>query len=405
MWAAAQREHVAQHPVLDVQCVQTYLRQHHTAVTNLRGLVTSPSLVDARGAVGPDFATQALLGPGPSVQLHNLDSGQLLRQWALPDVSSPFRPEQSWGWPAGSYVVLPFGNRWHTLRHSPARKAQPSGLVFLDTETGGAGVWHLPTAQLGHTWAFSHFCPGRGMVLVQHSSSAGQPLFSVFTSQGVLIQHMVQHGIAPLTERCWAPGRGNMIAFRDSAQSMFLWPLTADAVLQEAQTGHGCHIAWGTPFSGRLIALSHEGVVTVVSLGLPVQVLSHRLPGSILELGWGIRLVCFEGNMAELHIHSLQGTCLTIERVIGLRSACYSQSALQMSSCGELCAGVTAIEGARGWVRHQLFIVQLTTGHLVQLPVQDTSGVARWHWRWAEDSSALLVTQLLGCSQLFRLAE
>ena len=410
MQAAAHREHQAHHPVLHVPSVQTYLQQHHAALASLRaGSMTSPPLNNACGAVASDFATQAVLGPGPSVQLRSLEGGQLLRQWALPDVPSPFCPEHTWGWLTATQLVLPFGGRWFFLRADARRRSERSGLTFLDTETGRTEVWSLPPAA---TWAGCLFCPSRGLVLVEHYTAKdvanfGQHDFLVFSGRGRLVQHMLQSAMAPIIQYCWAPLGGDVIAFATYRTSMYLWQFgAARPILQLAHPGDGCFsIAWRTPFSGCLMALSEDGTLRLVSVGGPVQTLSHTMKSSNSRLGWGVRLACFEESTSELHIHSLQGTCLTMERAVALRDGCHTESTLQVSSCGELCAGVTALDGAGGWHSRQLFIVQLTTGLLVNLPVQITpdSDVARWHLRWAENSSALLVTQALGGSQLFEI--
>ena len=302
--AAAQREHVAHHPVLEAPSVQTYLRRHLDALANLRaGLVTSPPLVDARGAVGPDLATQALLGPGPSVQLCSLETGQLLRQWALPDVPSPCCPEHTWGWPAGSHVVLLFGGRWLVPGDEIARGSVLSGLVFLNTDTGCVDVWQLPVqGPQDYIWALIHSCPGKGLVFVQHGSGGGQDVYSVFTSQGALVGRTMHTTLHLARHDCWAPGQGGVLVFTDASKIVFM---CTDIPLQQVHTGGQCYIAWGHPFCATMLALSQDDTVTLVNVGGPAQVSLHELSG-VGEFGWGVRLLCF-GCTSELQKRSLQG--------------------------------------------------------------------------------------------------
>ena len=103
------------------------------------------------------------------------------------------------------------------------------------------------------------------------------------------------------------------------------------------------------------------------------------------------------------HTNSVEHTWLTPERTIPLRCGCMCQSALEVSSCGALVAGVTSV----GSVAHsfQLFIFQLATGSMHQQPLHASldaeGGELKLHW--AQDASALLVCSALGRRQLFRL--
>ena len=431
--AAAAHEYTALHPVQQVASVRAYHEQRHALLQNvLHGTPSTVfihSLGSSVGMLSPDFTAAAQLRRvDEAVLLSIVDkaSDSVLREWTLPNVPGPWSNSGDWGWTADEgHLMLPWGRGGE----------EGCGFVALDAQTGASTLVSLP-ADPDRPAVFKFWlCDASGSVAVCYLHAASGLTVSVFDRSGA------QTASSPWPDcdvQCviWGPG-GKALALQ-SEGSLWLWDLAVSAPVRVGSRAASV-LAWAAPHLGKVVfqqaslSASEASVRFASTSGHLTQACALRgLAGSIVSLAWGTRLAVLMSDddplWAALQVFDLQCTgAFAVANVAAWVASCACVG-LALSSDGELLAAVSSVEvpdedfaysdedyahsddesACRPSCPHtrralQLMVMHLSSGRLNQWPLWEPLTLGGdLHLRWAMDCTAVLVTEELGHSVLFR---
>ena len=408
--AAAQREHVQHHPVLQAPCVRAYLAQRHRTRANIASATCTRQLLPGvPDATSPDLTLYTTLGPESTVLVRDLVSHCLARSWSLPQVPAAICPAVSWAWASDSaHLTLLFGSAWG-WDDDAGPDDTASGLIFVDLLTGSCLVVSLPQPQ--QVVADLHPCPSRNIVLISHGNLQAQTVLSLYNQAGALLSTHPAPGGASASRLhiTWAPsGQAAAVLARDT-HSFWLWPdfSTSHFVLMDDGGPGALFQAWASPASSS-IALYNTAASVIFSdlqgrhtyAALPLE----EATGEIVFSEWGCRLaflvrtsqaapVHAQGcDQLQLYSRSLGGP-LVLEHMLTAWPRLFADQDMQLSADGELLAAVT-MHPSRDDDR-QLAVIFLATGTMKQLPLPDSAALALdecMYVCWSADDSAVLVS-------------
>ena len=290
----------------------------------------------------------------------------------------------------------------------PKDHASP-GLLSLDTQTGAGAVINLPD-QTGVEggWVSFKVCPDNGSMLACHLDEKRRMVWSVFSCYGKLVNDIPVPVSGPRSVN-WAPG-GYALSVHATDGSHWVWEITAPAAVKLHSPVNLGLVAWAAPYIGRIVVEVDGGIVvqtataacSTCALAFPV----HVNAGNLGSMEWGTRLAALTcagpGSPATLCVGSLWASPLPQEPVA---TWLWADTQLAPSPCGELCAVVCRVLRPGNHSQGCLAVVHLASSRVLEILLHS---VDTWQLsgppRWSDDCAAVLVSDTVGHSQLFRFA-